>query len=1294
MTLRLPLPLSPALPLALALAAAAAACTDFDDLPRGVCGNGLVEPGEDCDATAADCVRCAAACAAASDCPNADYTCGVDGFCHAPGGALDRPSAPVRFQVDDLRVADLDHDGTGDVLGVSKTSVVVRYGDAAGALAASDSFVTPAQSGPPSFGDLDGDGSLDLTLATLDGIVSFASRYGTLAPLAIESPIYGQDGHPLDFARLFAVGPQQLGAFFLDDHDLVVLAVVDFLQPNRPFFAAPCAARLGAISRARFAQPSVDIYQASAPGALVAQYVVSFVTGAGEACVMAIHGTPGAGYALDDVTPAGAAPLQQAPRLADLDADGDPCPSLVSSDNGAQLRRWDGAMQGGRCVLSPGGPAGIALPPTPGAPASAVVIGRVPLVPPILGVASDALVMSSGVYVVGGGAMTAVYASSRRLGHVAHGDLDGDGDVDVILGSADEDDLDLLYRYPLGVEVLRIDTASRATSITIGDFDGNTVNDIAYTETAIGHQDLLIAYGTSDRPLPPAPVASFSDVASVASIRFGDSVDTLDLADDLVVIQPGAAGELATLSLLHGSPQRTMLSFFDPRPGGLASQVVLRGAVVGRFAAGPEPDLLALATRAGGRRARVDGRRHRARARQRAEQRRPGARPRRLRARHRHRRVRPGRGVPRVAGRRGPRRGDRGRPAGGRRRPGRARARSVGVVGVAGHAGGAAARRRAAGGRGAALAARRGRRRRRRAGAGRRVRDPARRGRPRGQRPRVRGRRRRRAGALRRSAAGGAGGGARRDRVHRRRARPALRARHRDRAVARRRRHRAVPRSRRGGEPVPGLVRRRRPARRAARAGRGAARDPHRRRDRRRRRRRGRPAGRRRRPVAPRVPAVHVARRRGLPRRHRAGRARGRCAVRAAALAALALAAAALVLAPAPARADDAPAGDAPATRAAAERYFRAGARAYAAQSFAAAAANFDEAYRALPLPEIAFSAAQAYRRLYRVEPKPAHVQRAVELYRVYLDQVKTGGRVGDAADSLQDLERELDKLKARGARIDTTAVERTRIGIDVSLGDRARDAGALREIGDATGAALEGVTLTIDGKPVEPFALIDVAPGEHAIAVSAAGYFPVEKRQHAVRGASAIVELELRPRPAKVTVRTEPGAKLAIDGRGVPSPQLELAAGKHLLTITRRGRAPYGRELAVERGQELAVTARLAKTGRRRAVPWVLGGAGVLAAGATLSAISALVEDGRAEDLRAAIRLGNRPASAGDDFDGAVARRDTARTAAWVLGAGALAAGATAAALYFLDTPSAEGLRIAPTASPSGGGLTALGRF
>ena len=396
-----------------------------------------------------------------------------------------------------------------------------------------------------------------------------------------------------------------------------------------------------------------------------------------------------------------------------------------------------------------------------------------------------------------------------------------------------------------------------------------------------------------------------------------------------------------------------------------------------------------------------------------------------------------------------------------------------------------------------------------------------------------------------------------------------------------------------------------------------------------------------------------------------------------------------------------------------AERYFRAGAKAYAAQSFAAAAAHFDEAYRAMPLPEIAFSAAQAYRRLYRVDPRPSHVQRSVELYRLYLDQVKTGGRVGDAADSLGEMERELDRLKARGARLEATAAERTRIGVNVSLGGQAAETGALREIGDATGDALPGLKLAIDGGPVEPFALVDVAPGEHAITVAADGYFPALKRQRAVLGATALVEIELRPRPAKVTVRTEAGARIAVDGRAMPSAQLELAAGKHLVAVTRRGREPYLRELAVGRGEALVLTAPLVKTGRRRAVPWVLGGAGVLGLGAALSVIAALVEDGRAADLRVKIRAGDQPPGAGDSYDAAIRRRDAAKTTAWVLGLGALAVAGTAAALYAIETPAegapaesagrrrgtearARQLMIVPVAAGAGAGagVAALGRF
>jgi len=574
-----------------------AACSTFDPLERGVCGNGLIEPGEDCDSNDPTCVRCAVTCVAAPDCPNADYTCGADGLCHAPGGALSSPSAPVTFQVDDMVVTDVDHDGAGDVVGVSNTSLVVRHGDPTGALAGVDSIVTPAQSGPAAFGDLDGDGAIDVTLSTADGLVSFTSRFGTLSPVDIEQPILDdKTGNALDLVSMFHMGPVQLGAF-VEVSGVVGLIVVDFLRTDGTVFGiAPCAARLGQVTLQQLATPSIDVYQASAQ-----DFVVSFTTTAGAACVTAIHGNTLAGYTLTDVTPAGIGTLAKKPVFADLDTDLDPCPDLVSSDGGAgALRHWEGHLSNGHCVLDAAGAAGAVLPALPNAPASAVAVGRIP-VPniPIGGIAADALVVSNGVYIFAPGqpAFGQIYVSERALAHVATADLDGDGDIDAVLAGADEDDLDVLYRAPLGLELLRLDTAGQVTSITLGDFDGNGNPDIAYTERASGHEDLQIAYGTPDRPLPPVRVATFTGVASVTPVEFPDSVDTLGIAEDLFVIQPPQPGGLPTMSLLHGSPQRTMLSFFDPRAQAAADATVLRAAVIGDFVDSTEhhPDMLAVA---------------------------------------------------------------------------------------------------------------------------------------------------------------------------------------------------------------------------------------------------------------------------------------------------------------------------------------------------------------------------------------------------------------------------------------------------------------------------------------------------------------------------------------------------------------------------------------------------------------------------------------------------------------------------------------------------------------------------
>ncbi len=390
-----------------------------------------------------------------------------------------------------------------------------------------------------------------------------------------------------------------------------------------------------------------------------------------------------------------------------------------------------------------------------------------------------------------------------------------------------------------------------------------------------------------------------------------------------------------------------------------------------------------------------------------------------------------------------------------------------------------------------------------------------------------------------------------------------------------------------------------------------------------------------------------------------------------------------VLLASAVAQADD---------RATAERYFRAGSQAYSAQNFSAAAADFDEAFKAMPLPEIAFSAAQAYRRLYRVDAKPEYARRCVELYKLYLDRVKTGGRVGDAADSLGEMEREMERANIKPSTAATTTVEHTRLGVSITLPGQGDT--ALREVGDSTGEVTKGLHATLDGKPIEPFALVDVDPREHVVGVSAAGYLPAEKKAIAIAGQSQLIELELRPRPATIAVHTEADAVIAIDGRPTPGSSLEIGAGKHLLAITHRGREPFARELVVQRGQLLVLDAPLRSTSRRKAVPWVLGSASVLAAGALTTSIVALVRDHSASNLQRSLAMGDQPAHVADDYDHAVTSRDHFVTATWILGGAAVAAAATGLALYLFDEPSAESVRFAPLVAPGAGGAVMTGQF
>ncbi len=378
-----------------------------------------------------------------------------------------------------------------------------------------------------------------------------------------------------------------------------------------------------------------------------------------------------------------------------------------------------------------------------------------------------------------------------------------------------------------------------------------------------------------------------------------------------------------------------------------------------------------------------------------------------------------------------------------------------------------------------------------------------------------------------------------------------------------------------------------------------------------------------------------------------------------------------------------------------AEAYFNAGDAAFRAQNFGAAAEQFELAYTEEPLPEIAFSAAQAYRRQYFVEAKPAYVKRAVELYRLYLDHVKTGGRVGDASDGLAEMNNVLDRLTAGGAKIGDVARTGTRIAVSVGVvgGQKA----SMTDVAVMPASASTGATATLDGKTMELFAPIAVEPGEHTVAVTAPGYAPVTETRRVVEGSTELVSVELVPKAARVTFSVEAGARVAVNGRAVGTTPLavqELPPGTYLVSATRRGRVAVEQQVTVARDETRTMTMAMTPTGRRRVVPWLVVTAGALAVGAGVSAGLAVGDDNTMssiDHLRTTVGITEAQLA---QYRSAASDRDATRAVAFGLAGAAVATALAAAALYYFDVPLGGERVIVPTAGGGSVGAALVGRF
>lgn len=201
--------------------------------------------------------------------------------------------------------------------------------------------------------------------------------------------------------------------------------------------------------------------------------------------------------------------------------------------------------------------------------------------------------------------------------------------------------------------------------------------------------------------------------------------------------------------------------------------------------------------------------------------------------------------------------------------------------------------------------------------------------------------------------------------------------------------------------------------------------------------------------------------------------------------------------------------------------------------------------------------------------------------------------------------------LAATAYADDPPPAEATELVIEYSLWDTAHTPHVTT---DASAEHERLRRVLVDDLEVQPFTPVAVTPGTHHVYVGVEGYEPVLVDANAVAGASVHVAVKLVARPLRILV--------------------------------------------------------LAPSAPRRAVPWVAGGAGVLALTSVGTLIGALVAQGNAETIRGTLGAGNVTPAQRDAYNSDVHARDDLRAAALATGAGSLVALGVAAALYWFALP------------------------
>jgi hypothetical protein len=531
-----------ALAVAAPLLAALFGCSELPAIPEGECGNLVVETGEDCDGFDTQGTACRApgstgechwSCRRDSPQPNAcpaGFGCDADGVCRKPRAEFAAVAEAIPGNAEALLAGDFDGDGKDDVVGTEPalafgiTKLRLHYFDERAQPSHSWASTKPIVS--PSIRDLTGDGRSDVAFSNGDLAVMSGSADGVLIPhsypsyfLASEARMLLVSEREIDGWTPLVVFADRMGTLGLHRIEPVTASFVPIVEVGRP------VAEL-------VADPAIGtIFDAENSGCF--EIVLAFQGDRSFSVVSACERDPVTGIAhwlkkarVREVALEPGVELTKGLLLSDLNRDGH-LDVMVGTEVGPFVSFGDGnelATAAPYPILAasddPNVPVDLALMPLAAADLNAD--GEPDFVFP------EALAFSYADPVTG---EVLVQGTHQKYGkpwtEAVVADLNGNGLLDVAAISRESLDIDVFNGSGKSLTRFVISTDRPNQHLSVGDFDGDFVNDLVFVERELlsGEPDYLsIAFGNPSGP-PGAPVTAARLDGIVQTSPFRNELD-------------------------------------------------------------------------------------------------------------------------------------------------------------------------------------------------------------------------------------------------------------------------------------------------------------------------------------------------------------------------------------------------------------------------------------------------------------------------------------------------------------------------------------------------------------------------------------------------------------------------------------------------------------------------------------------------------------------------------------------------------------------------------------------------